>query len=76
MERCGDKGRFKDILYCKTETLYHLSIFFLQKFKKNPELQELKGNFINVHKSVDRLYFNNKISVKSNINLRKLRSKS
>jgi len=48
----------------------------LQKFKKNPELQDLKDNFINVHKSVDRLYFNNKISVKSNINQRKLPSKS
>ena len=40
IERCGDKGRFNYILYSKTETLYLLSIFFLQKFKKNPESQE------------------------------------
>ncbi len=50
IERCGDKGRFNDILYNKKETLYLLSIFFLQKFKKNPESQELKGNFKNVYK--------------------------
>ena len=68
MERCGDKGRFKDILYCKTETLYLLSIFFLQKFKKNHELQEFKDNFINVHKSVDRLDFNINFSLKSDKN--------
>ena len=51
IERCGDKGRFNDILYIKTETLYLLSIFFLQKFKKNPESKELKGDFSNVYKS-------------------------
>ena len=68
MERCGDKGRFKGILYYKTETLYLLSIFFLQKFKKNPELQEFKDKFINVYKSVDRLYFTNSFPLKSNRN--------
>ena len=64
IERCGDKGRFNDILYNKTETLYLISIFFLQKFKKNPESQELKGNFKNVHKSVDSLNFNNNMFTK------------
>ena len=76
IERCGDKGRFNDILYNKTETLYLLSIFFLQKFKKNPESQELKGNFKNVHKSVDRLDCNNNFSLESNKILAKFSSKS
>ena len=76
IERCGDKGRFKDILYCKTETLYLISIFFLQKFKKNHEFQELTDNFINVHKSVDRLYFTNSFTLKSDRNSLKLPSKS
>ena len=64
IDRCGDKGRSNDILYSKTETLYFLSIFFLRKFKKNPKFIEKKGNFKNVHKSVDRLDFNNKIPLK------------
>ena len=76
IERCGDKGRFNDILYNKTETLYLISIFFLQKFKKNPESQELKGNFNNVHKSVDRLDCNNNFSLESNRILTKFSSKS
>ena len=76
IERCGDKGRFNDILYTKTETLYLLSIFFLQKFKKNPESQAQKGNFVNVYKSVDRLDCNNNFSLESNRILTKLYSKS
>ena len=36
----SDQEYPKFILYNKTETLYLLSIFFLQKFKKNPESQE------------------------------------
>ena len=71
IERCGDKGRFNDILYSKTETLYLLSIFFLQKFKKNQESQQYKDNLINVHKPVDRLYFNNNFSIKSEKKLMK-----
>ena len=66
IERCGDKGRFNDILYNKTVTLYLLSIFFLQKFKKNPKFQEQKDCLINVNKSVDMLKFNNSFSLKTN----------
>ena len=76
IDRCGDKGRLNDILYSKTETLYFLSIFFLRKFKKNPKFIEKRGNFKNVHKSVDRLDFNNKIPLKSNKISLKFSSKS